>query len=141
MQILLYYAMSLVGTPYRWGGDDPIAGFDCSGLVQELLSSAGIDPPGDQTAQGLHDYFEKKGSFNKYGMGALAFFGESAKKISHVAFCLDGYRMLEAGGGGSATTSLDAAIKQNAYVRIRPIKSRKDLQAIIMPYYINIGII
>jgi cell wall-associated NlpC family hydrolase len=64
--------------------------------------------------------------------GTLLFFGETATTptgISHIAFALDGKLMLEAGGGGSTTTSLEAAIKQGAFVRIRPISRRRDLRA------------
>lgn len=139
MQLLIDYAMRFVGTPYRYGGDDPMSGMDCSDMVQQVLAAAGIDPPGDQNAQSLYDYFEKNGSYNKYGAGALAFYGQSTTKISHIAFCIDQYRIIEAGGGDSTTTTLDAAIKRNAFVRMRLIKHRTDLQAVIMPSYAKIG--
>lgn len=135
MQFIIAYALSLIGTPYKWGGSNPLEGFDCSGYVQEILKAGGIDPPGDQTAQALYDYFSRNGSVNKYGPGALAFFGDSVLKIKHVAFCIDEHKCIEATGGNPSTLTPDAAIQQGAYVRMRPIKHRKDLQAVIMPYY------
>lgn len=139
MDLLLKYALTFAGKPYIWGGDDPLRGLDCSGLVQEILASVGMDPSGDQTAQGLFDVFEKTGRMGVYGPGSLCFFGSSYRAISHVAFALDTYRMLEAGGGGSKTQTLADAVAQNAYVRVRLIKNRKDLQAVIMPQYTTIG--
>jgi cell wall-associated NlpC family hydrolase len=135
---LLVLATGYLGRPYIWGGDDPIRGFDCSGLVQEVLASLGEDPPGDQTAQALYDHFGRRYPIEGLPAaraGGLAFFGSSKRAISHVGFCLSSELMLEAGGGGSATPSIEAAIAQNAYVRIRPIDRRTDLQAIIVPKY------
>lgn len=139
MQALRTYAFSLVGIPYKWGGKHPKEGYDCSGLIQELLRSVGIDPPNDQTAQALYDHFEHNGEWNRLGMGTLLFFGRSARRITHVAMAIDEYRMIEAGGGGRHVLTVDDAIAAEAFVRVRLIKSRKDLQAIIKPNFGRIG--
>ncbi len=43
---VLFRAIGLVGTPYRYGGNTPEGGFDCSGLVGYVFrDAAGIDLP------------------------------------------------------------------------------------------------
>jgi cell wall-associated NlpC family hydrolase len=40
------YAIGLIGTPYRFGGNTPESGFDCSGLIGHVYQQrAGIVPP------------------------------------------------------------------------------------------------
>lgn len=134
-QSIMYdYLMRLIGTPYRWGGDDAMDGFDCSGLAIEFLMASGQWAKGqDATASGLKEYFKAKGVIQtKASFGALVFFGNP---ISHVGIALNDTFMVEAGGGDSKTTSLDAAKVQNAFVRVRPINSRKDVNSIILPNY------
>ena len=147
-EIAVEVARSYIGTPYRWGGDDPIEGFDCSGLTGEALTSANRLQRGfDTTAMGLYRIFEdvwvwrrKKptGSFDKSGLevlaGCLVFFGESLDKISHVEMLMDEEHTIGASGGGRTTISLEAAVKANAFIKIRPLFSRKDVLAIVDPF-------
>ncbi len=135
MEILKHHAFSFIGQPYRWGGDDP-SGFDCSGLVIELLQGCGVLPHKfDTTAQGLFNLFEKSGVHNSKGLGALAFFGKSKSKITHIGFMIDNKRMIEAGGGGRHVKTMEDAIKYNAFIRIRPVNYRSDFITAIKPTY------
>ncbi len=138
MEFFKLYLFALIGLPYRWGGDDSIQGFDCSGLTCELLIAMGVLPHGtDLTAQGLYDKFSQKGSVGQYGIGALAFYGKDTKSITHVAPCLDEELMVEAGGGGADTVTLDVAARRNAFVRMRPIRYRKDFLCVVKPFYLR----
>ena len=45
-QDVTLYAMNLVGTPYRYGGNTPESGFDCSGLIGHVYqTNSGLVPP------------------------------------------------------------------------------------------------
>lgn len=132
---LYEYALSFYGIPYQWGGEGPEAGFpignqrhgsfgyDCSGLVQVILSKVGADLPGDQTAHALYQYFKTNGTEGKQ-RGALAFFG-TAERASHVGWMFDHKIMISAAGGGSWCTNPTIAKTRNAAVKIQPIEIYK----------------
>ena len=40
-----YYATKMIGARYRYGGNNPSKGFDCSGLVQYSYKLAGVSVP------------------------------------------------------------------------------------------------
>ena len=132
---LLYdYAISHAGLPYKWGGDDPIEGYDCSGFVLELMKSANQVPMSiDLTANGLYNLY-KDWSVKEPSFGVLAFYGTESR-ATHVSFCLNEYECIEAGGGGRSVDSAQAASRDNAYVRVRPVKYRKDLIGYRHPPY------
>lgn len=132
--ILINYAASLLGLPYIWGGQSPLVGFDCSGLVIHLKMSEGEFPQRqDATSQGLYLYFKDKGYINTGHptFGCLAFYGKSVNEITHVAYCLDDETIIEAAGGGSKTLTRKDAERDHAFVRLNPIKYRKDLVAVL----------
>lgn len=133
-EILTMYCQSVLNTPYKWGGNTALEGMDCSGFVQDALSTIGLDPNGDQTAHNLYEHFKNplNGIQNILQFGSLLFFG-TEDKIIHVAIALNNISMIESGGGNSKTNSLEDAIRDNAFVRIRPIQRRNDLVCAILP--------
>lgn len=141
MQTLRDAAIHHLGIPYRFGGKCPVGGLDCSGFVSELLKGCGIIPHVAQwNAQDIYDNLEKGGVHDRWGLGSLAFYGKDPRTIDHVAFCLDQFRMIEAGGGDALTKTIDDAIAKNACVRIRPIKYRFDFLFVLKPDYSKIGV-
>ena len=125
-------AWSLLGTFYKWGGDDP-SGFDCSGLIVEILKAVGIlERQRDATAEELSRMYS--GVLKPY-KGCLVFYDIP---IRHVEFCLDGEFAIGASGGGSNTLTIEDAIKNNAYVKIRPIKRERIIAGYVDPFKKNV---
>lgn len=127
------YIQRFAGIPYIWAGDDPIVGFDCSGLALEMLKRAGkVKEAEDMTA---HDLMTKYMHHTvKIPMvGCLVFFG-NRQRASHVGICIDEKTMIEAGGGNSETETEDDAARQNAYIKERPINRRSDILKFVDPF-------
>lgn len=129
-------AWGFLGTPYIWGGDDPMKGFDCSGFVIEILKSVGALPrTGDWTAKELWDKFDKK-VIPYPNEGCLVFWRGRARNsaIVHVEYCIDDTHSIGASGGGRKTETVADAIKQNAYIKVRPFSSRKYIRGYVDPF-------
>lgn len=143
MDLLIRYAFSFIGTPYKIGGNNPLqGGIDCSGYVCEILRFAGeVGNHEDLTAQGLFDRLHTTGTMGIRGPCVLAFYGASVTKVSHVAFMVDTYRILEAGGGDRTTDTLEEAAERGAEVRGRLLEYRQDLVATLRPRYARIGLV
>ncbi|MDP6532211.1 MAG: C40 family peptidase [Candidatus Marinimicrobia bacterium] len=79
---LVLTAKRFLGAPYFWGGKSP-KGFDCSGFVQTVFHSAGIDLPRDAHQQ--YDAFKTAAiDIQNSTIGDVHFFG-TEESITHVA--------------------------------------------------------
>lgn len=137
--LLTRYLHSFIGVKYKYGGSNPISGFDCSGLIIEGLQAIGFLPHGsDYTAQSLYNYLisdNRAASPIEISEGCLVFFGRDKASIGHIGYALNTKFMIEAGGGDSHTLDTDTADHRNAFVKIRPIKYRKDYLTVLIPNY------
>ncbi|OAJ54559.1 hydrolase Nlp/P60 [Paraburkholderia ginsengiterrae] len=97
-------AMSLVGIPYRWGGNTPDSGFDCSGLVRYVVSrAASVNLPrttADMSGRG--ESIEPDG----IAPGDLIFFNTTGRPHSHVGIYVGKLRFVNAPSTGG-TVRLD----------------------------------
>lgn len=124
-EAIVSYAHKFIGEPYKWTGDGKHReGFDCSGLVCEILWSIGAMDKMDRTAQGIYEYFKAKndGVIKQYH-GNLIFFGKDTAHITHIGLTVNAFQYIEAGGGDSRNLG--------GMVRIRPQSYRSDVVAII----------
>jgi cell wall-associated NlpC family hydrolase len=80
---LLATAHSFQGTSYVWGGRST-KGFDCSGFVQTVFRSNGIELPRDSGEQFAAGKSVGK-NLRSLRPGDLLFFSYDGKKVSHVA--------------------------------------------------------
>ena len=109
-------AMGMVGARYRYGGTDPVEGFDCSGLVFYTYSQAGFRIP--RTSQ---EQFRaaRKIALGDAGAGDLMFFQDQAK-LSHVGIYLGDGMFVHAPASGArvSVASIDAPYYQQHLVAV-----------------------
>ena len=79
--------LTLLGTPYLWGGRTP-AGYDCSAFVQQVLLEQGLSLPRDAKDQCRRSRRLPEGVEPR--VGDLIFFRRPREKASHVGIALGG---------------------------------------------------
>ncbi len=100
VQSLLRRAMTLLGTPYRWGGTSPDSGFDCSGLVSYVFRTAlGIELPRVSREMARDGEAQLINDRNALAAGDLVFFGRKGR-VDHVGIYVGEGRFLHAPSTG-----------------------------------------
>jgi cell wall-associated NlpC family hydrolase len=91
-------AVSLVGTPYRRGGNTPDSGFDCSGLIRYVYkASAGVNAP--RTVAQLSDWGQAVPS-DAVQTGDLVVFTLGSGPASHAGIYVGDGRFVHAPSTG-----------------------------------------
>lgn len=91
---LAMYALGLIGVDYRWGGEDPESGLDCSGLVRHVFQQVtGVTLP--RTAKEMSRLGD---TVTKHQLqpGDLVFFNTRRFAFSHVGIYLGDDRFIHA---------------------------------------------
>jgi cell wall-associated NlpC family hydrolase len=120
---VLFRALGLVGTPYRWGGNTPDSGFDCSGLIGFVYrDAAGISLP--RSTREL--IVMQAPNVGKEGLqtGDLIFFATNGgSQVSHAGIYVGEGRFVHAPatGGTVKLDSLSKAYWQKAYLSAKRV--------------------
>jgi cell wall-associated NlpC family hydrolase len=120
---VLFRALGLVGTPYRWGGNTPDSGFDCSGLIGFVYrDAAGISLPRSTREM----IVMQAPNVGKEGLqtGDLIFFATNGgSQVSHAGIYVGEGRFVHAPatGGTVKLDSLSKAYWQKAYLSAKRV--------------------
>lgn len=115
-------ARQYIGIPYRWGGESPQSGFDCSGFTMVVYQLNGLDLPRSSQLQWKSGRPIKRNQLSK---GDLVFFATSSgRRVSHVGIYSGNGKFLHASGTGQKIKSADLS---NAYWRGRYVGARSYL--------------
>ena len=117
---VLFQAIGLVGTPYRYGGNTPAGGFDCSGLVGYVFhQAAGINLP--RTTKQLSSLNKPKIARSKLTSGDLVFFGK--RSVTHIGIYVGEGRFVHApsSGGTVRLDTLDGPYWKDHYLYARRV--------------------
>ncbi len=94
IQELPLYALSLIGTPYKYGGNRPETGMDCSGFVSHIFGEvAGIQLPRSSLEISKHGTALEPADLQP---GDLVFFNTLDRAFSHVGVYLGENRFIHA---------------------------------------------
>jgi len=115
-------AKQYIGVPYRWGGQSPDTGFDCSGLTMVVYQLNGLDLPRSSRQQWKAGRPVKRSQLDR---GDLVFFATSGgTRVSHVGIYTGNGKFLHAPRRGR---KIQIASLSNPYYKARYVGAKSYL--------------
>jgi cell wall-associated NlpC family hydrolase len=112
-------AKQYIGVPYRWGGESPRTGFDCSGLTMVVYQLNGLDLPRSSRQQWKAGRPVKRSRLER---GDLVFFATSGgSRVSHVGIYTGNDKFLHAPRRGR---NIEVSSLTNTYYQKRYLGAR-----------------
>jgi peptidoglycan DL-endopeptidase LytE len=115
-------ALMFLGVPYKFGGNSPSTGLDCSAYVKKVFGTLNIDLP--RTARDIYNvgrYVQK----SQLATGDLVFFRTYARYPSHVGIYLGDNKFIHASSRSKMVTidDLDFNYYKKRYIGAKRIES------------------
>jgi cell wall-associated NlpC family hydrolase len=123
---VLATANHYLGTHYRYGGDTPGTGFDCSGFVQYVFGRHGIELPRTSRQQASAGRALPL-DVAALQPGDLLLFAARGTLINHVAIYVGGNRMLHASAGAGGVVYDELSTPRGKWYLARHVASRRVL--------------
>ena len=123
---VLATAKRYLGTRYRYGGESPTSGFDCSGFVQYVYGRHGVKLPRtsrEQAAAGESLPLEVEA----LRPGDLLLFASSGTTVNHVAIYVGQNKILHSSAGAGGVVYDDLTTPRGKWYLQRHVASRRVL--------------
>jgi cell wall-associated NlpC family hydrolase len=118
-----------VGTRYRYGGESPAEGFDCSGFVQFVFGRHGVELPRTSRQQASAGR-AGPGEIARLQPGDLMFFATTGRRVDHVAVYAGDGRIIHASSGAGSVRYDDIGTDRGKWYLRRLVTSIRVLSGV-----------
>jgi peptidoglycan DL-endopeptidase LytE len=119
-------AKQYLGTRYRYGGETPAAGFDCSGFVQYVFGRHGVELPRTSRLQASAGRSLPL-DVAALQPGDLLLFASTGAGVNHVAIYVGANRILHSSAGAGGVVYDDLSTPRGKWYLKRHVASRRVL--------------
>jgi cell wall-associated NlpC family hydrolase len=112
-----------IGTPYRYGGDSPQTGFDCSGFVRYVYGLQGVNLP-RTSRQMAGSGIAVTPSARSLAVGDLLLFSQGGR-ISHVAIYAGSGRFIHSSSSGNGVRYDDFSTRRGQWFADHMVAARR----------------